>query len=246
MGRNLQFLVVPFVLLGLGVGNPAVAANSSSPNLLKDLAQNASLTFSRYQTVDMVALLAIVPTLADGETNRVYRVWTTQRAADQVFEYGDALGNGALQAGAALLAYTGGKLFHKTQLAALGSDLFSAQVIAGTLSTGLKVVTNRTRPDGTRYSFPSGHSTAAFATAGVIANRYGVWPGIIAEAAATYVGLSRLQENKHYISDVAAGCLLGNYIAYQVVHSHGAFRNVSVLAGGVPDAFGAAVEFRLR
>ncbi len=162
-------------------------------------------------------LLAMTHAWSFNETNRPYRSWVGNAGADRIFEYGNFLGNGGVHLAGALSLYMAGKVFHRRGLAALGSDLTSGLVIAGTISTGLKLATQRTRPDGAPYSFPSGHATMAFTTAGVIADRYGVIPGIIAESGAAYVGLSRLQENKHYISDVVAGAALGNLIAYEVV-----------------------------
>ena len=240
--RRPAFLII--ALLGVNAWGAEAASQVDSPHLLKDLLRNTSSTVIKPQTAGEVALLALTATMAQGETNRPYLAWINRDETDRVFEYGDLLGNGAFHGCAAVSLYLGGKLFHKTGWAALGSDLFSAEAIAGVVSTGLKVTLNRTRPDGGPYSFPSGHATVAFAAAGVIANRYGLLPGIIAEAAAGYVGLSRLQENKHYISDVVAGCLLGNYVACQIVSRGKLLRDISILPSAGPSALGAAVVFR--
>jgi membrane-associated phospholipid phosphatase len=201
-----------------------------NPDLIKDLAQNVKLVGTRPKTLEAVVLLAIAPSWFHHETNRLYRSWINRSSTDQIFEYGDFLGNGAVHVAGAVSLYFAGKVFHKPDWAVLGSDLTSGLLIAGTTSTGLKVATQRTRPDGAPYSFPSGHATMAFTTAGVIANRFGVIPGILAEAGALYVGLSRLQENKHYITDVVAGAALGNLIAYQVVtrRKHGEHLAISI------------------
>ena len=57
-------------------------------------------------------------------------------------------------------------------------------------------------------SFPSGHTSASFATATVIQRRWGWRAGLPAYALASYVGASRLHDN-HYLSDVAFGAGLG-------------------------------------
>ncbi len=238
------FLII--ALLGLNAWGADPAPLAPSPQLFKDLFKDISCTVVKPQTGVLVAILAFTPTLVQGETNRPYLAWVNRNGPDQVFEYGNLLGNGAVHGGAGLSLYLGGKLFHKPGWAALGSDLFSAQAIADIMSTGLKVALSRTRPDGAPYSFPSGHATAAFASAGVIANRYGLVPGIIAEATAGYVGLSRLQENKHYISDIMAGCLLGNYVAYQVVHRDKLPGNLSISPSLSSGAIGADISLRFR
>lgn len=70
----------------------------------------------------------------------------------------------------------------------------------------------RQRPSGRDYlSFPSGHSSSSFATATSLAYSYGYAVGIPAFAAATFVALSRVNENIHWLSDVVAGAALGIY-----------------------------------
>ena len=67
----------------------------------------------------------------------------------------------------------------------------------------------RTRPDGTRFSFPSGHSATAFATATVLQRNLGWKVGIPAYGVAAYVATSRVQAKRHYLSDIAFGAAVG-------------------------------------
>ncbi len=122
---------------------------------------------------------------------------------------GAAIGSGWVQAGGAVAAYAVGRLSHHPTLASAGSDVIRAQVLATILTTGLKIAVSRTRPDGASYSFPSGHTSAAFATAAVL-ERYGGWKwGVPAYAVGTYVGASRLAARKHFLSDVVFGAAVG-------------------------------------
>jgi membrane-associated phospholipid phosphatase len=90
------------------------------------------------------------------------------------------------------------------------------------ISTGLKDMVNRPRPyqsypdkihpysytDG--KSFPSGHTTLAFATATSLALEYKKWYITVpAFAWAASVGYSRMTLGKHYPTDVAAGAVIG-------------------------------------
>ena len=73
----------------------------------------------------------------------------------------------------------------------------------------LKRITNKKRPDGTdNYSFPSGHTSAAFSGASFIFDRYGLTYGIPSYIAAAFVGYSRVHSKKHYWEDVIAGASL--------------------------------------
>lgn len=71
-------------------------------------------------------------------------------------------------------------------------------------------------------SFPSGHTTAAFAAATVYAMEYRDKPlvPIIAYSAATLIGFSRITENKHWPTDVLIGAALGFLSGRQVVNNY--------------------------
>jgi membrane-associated phospholipid phosphatase len=78
--------------------------------------------------------------------------------------------------------------------------------------SGLKRWTNETRPNGTPHSFPSGHTSFAFAMAQFMHHEYGdlsVWYSIGAYSCATAVGVMRVAKNAHWISDVVAGAGIG-------------------------------------
>jgi len=95
----------------------------------------------------------------------------------------------------------------------------------------LKGITQRGRPlDGHERSeffdggssFPSGHSTQAWAVATVIAHEYKDRPAvqIAAYGIASAVSVARFTGHKHYISDVLAGSALGFGIGKFVYHAH--------------------------
>jgi membrane-associated phospholipid phosphatase len=71
-------------------------------------------------------------------------------------------------------------------------------------------------------SFPSGHTTAAFAAATVFAMEYRDRPlvPIISYSFASLIGLSRITENKHWLTDVFAGAGLGFITGMQVVNNY--------------------------
>lgn len=71
------------------------------------------------------------------------------------------------------------------------------------------------------HSFPSGHTTAAFAAATVYALEYKDKPfiPIVSYTAATLIGLSRITENKHWATDVLVGAMLGYLSGRQVVNN---------------------------
>jgi membrane-associated phospholipid phosphatase len=94
----------------------------------------------------------------------------------------------------------------------LTSDAVSVAVMAAAVN-GVKYSVRRLRPDGSRYnSFPSGHTATAFMTATLLHKEYGwrnPWFSIGGYTAAAVTGFSRLMNNKHWMSDVAAGAAIG-------------------------------------
>ncbi|MEO6819755.1 MAG: phosphatase PAP2 family protein [Ginsengibacter sp.] len=121
-------------------------------------------------------------------------------------------------------------------------------VTAAAMETVLKFVTGRTRPSyyepgveaeprflgpfsktakklngrNEYSSFPSGHTTVAFAAATVFASEYRNKPivPIIAYSVASLIGVSRITENKHWTTDVVVGAALGFLSGKQVVNNY--------------------------
>ena len=77
-------------------------------------------------------------------------------------------------------------------------------------------------PSNAFTSFPSGHTTVAFAAATVFAMEYKdiKYVPILAYSAATLIGLSRLVQNAHWASDVLVGAVLGYLSGRQVVNNY--------------------------
>lgn len=159
---------------------------------------------------------------------------------DSFFEIGDVAGGGLVQGGVALGTLLVGRLAHSPKLAQLGGDLVGAQIVSGTVTLGVKLAVGRDRPDGTRLSFPSGHTSASFATATVLERHFGWKVGVPAYALATYIGASRLQENKHFASDVLFGAAVGIAAGRAVTFDHGR-KCVSLTPLVVPGGVGIAL-----
>ena len=98
-------------------------------------------------------------------------------------------------------------LFEMTILYGLSS------ILAGGIVGKTKVITARERPDhSNNRSFPSGHTETAFVAAEFLHQEYhhqSVWISIGGYSAATFVGIARVYNNKHWVSDVVAGAGIG-------------------------------------
>ena len=125
---------------------------------------------------------------------------------------GDQLGQAGVHFGVPLALYVAARTTGRSETAAFAVTLLRAQVANGIVTRSLKFIP-RARPyqEVSRLahgSFPSGHTSASFATATVIHRRWGWRAGLPAYLLASYVGVTRLHSN-HYLSDVTFGAALG-------------------------------------
>ena len=184
---------------------------------------------------------------------------TTRSLAKVVGPFGAEYSFGVL--GGFFLA---GKLFDDEKSLNVAEDGLSASLIAaGAITPLMKAAFGRRRPSQTRgtaefgeggASFPSGHTTQAFAVASVVASHYdSIWVKVGAYTLAGLVGWSRMEEKAHYASDVVAGALIGIVVGTAVVRLHESQRfrisaapTVNRGSAGVALTFGTSLEEVLR
>jgi membrane-associated phospholipid phosphatase len=152
------------------------------------------------------------------------------------FRAGATIGDGVEQNAFALGTYVVGRVWRRPGVASTGADLIDAQIVNGVLTQGIKAATHRTRPNGGRRSFPSGHTSATFATAEVIREHYGWGWGAPLYALGAYVSVSRMVDNKHWASDVIFGTAIGIVSGRAASFGHGPQR-VSVAPSVLPAGF---------
>ena len=143
--------------------------------------------------------------------------------------------------------YLIGRAGGNRRVEALGLHSVESILLADILGGGIKFLAGRQRPftdtknpynfqlwrgfSGYKYqSFPSGHTTTAFAFASTVTRESQfLWPhatwfvGTVFYGGASLVGLSRMYNNQHWASDVMAGAAIGTIVGLKVVkytHSH--------------------------
>jgi membrane-associated phospholipid phosphatase len=223
---------------------PAPAALSADPGHREipawgDLFKPVAGDFKRLASGRNLALIGMGTAGALGshaafDARVAARPWGTG-AVEESLEPGRFVGDFMVQAGGALATYAVGRLTNNSRVAVIGAELFRAQLVAQATTQALKISTRRIRPDGTTLSFPSGHTSAAFATAAVLQSELGWKAGVPAFAVAAWVGASRMQADRHYFSDVVAGATIGLLAGRSVTFGHGRGRftvRPSILPGG--------------
>ena len=147
----------------------------------------------------------------------------SQPSSDNDFNnFGHGFGDPVIVGAAAAGLFTAGRFVEGSRFRDMSYDLFVATTVNVLYTTGLKAVIHRTRPDGSNEdSFPSGHTSNAFAWATVVDKHYGWELGVPMYALAGFVGVSRVDRGSHFFTDVVAGAALGFIIGRTVVRQDG-------------------------
>ncbi len=138
------------------------------------------------------------------------------------FKAGELLGESGTVLAGAVGAYVVGRFTGSRRVQHLGMDEIEALILAEGIVNGGKAAIRRDRPlapDGTRqagFSMPSGHATVTFAAATVLQQHLGYRAAIPTYLAASYVAMSRLRDNRHYMSDVVMGAATGIIVGRSV------------------------------
>ncbi|MCL2651341.1 MAG: phosphatase PAP2 family protein [Candidatus Azobacteroides sp.] len=96
-------------------------------------------------------------------------------------------------------------------------DMVILYALSNVLNGGIvfvtKHITGRERPDGSdNQSFPSGHTSTAFVAAEFLHQEYkdkSVWISVGGYTMASFIGVARIYNNKHWLSDVITGAGVG-------------------------------------
>ncbi len=137
-------------------------------------------------------------------------------------DMGDWIGQGWRLAAVSFLLVIGAWAFEKPTVKIVAIQSLIAHGIAALLANGMKHLVGRPRPKFIHAgdwhmslswasgldSFPSGHSTASFAVATVLAKRFPLF-GPLCIAVALFVALSRVLRGSHFPTDVLGGAVIG-------------------------------------
>jgi len=157
------------------------------------------------------------------------------RSLDKATDAGSLLGDPYLHLGLATLVYGGAILADSAKWKETGEMMAEALILADASTLIIKEASGRGRPDATQAkgnfkpfgftkdydSMPSMHTSSSFALASVLA---ATSDSILMKAAyygaATFVGFSRVYQNRHWASDVVLGAALGELCGRVVTGFH--------------------------
>lgn len=213
--KNIFLFFFSIILLFITSGT----VNAGTFNLVTDLDNDLESTFADWPAVVVLggAMVATIVTTRDSDWQNSLGHEHLSHSFDNVLDKTGSVY--AIDGGAALL-YGVGRLSHNSQLTNTGETLLEALLLTEASVGGLKLIFDRTRPDGGSYSFPSGHAARTFAVASALETLHGPKVGIPAFALAGLISFSRLDSNEHFPSDVIFGAAWGAALGWGTAEVH--------------------------
>jgi len=236
--RRFALLISQILLLSSVSG-----AQSSAPPA--DSAARSRPLFSARDAIVAVGFAGLTVAMFPVDQRIANRLENPSAQADRFFHHAATgfeliASPGAYVIGASM--YAVGRLGGFGRVADLGLHGTEAVLVSDVVTGALKGLAGRARPfvtgdsnaadfkfgrgftDPDRTSFPSGHTTTAFAAASAVTAETGSWwprstwiVGPLMYGGATMVGLSRMYHNKHWASDVALGAAIGTFSGQKTV-----------------------------
>jgi hypothetical protein len=220
-------------LLALCFAHRAGAAELSFPEMLIDDVKHVVTAPARWEEADWRkagwASLAVVGTAL--VIDRPLRDEMRRHSGDNAFITQVERFGAQYAAGVIGGFYVAGVLADDETAMRVTQDGIAASLIAsGIVTPAIKLVSGRSRPradqgvfhfkpfSDANSSFPSGHTTEAFALASVVASHYDeTWVACTSYSIAGLVGLARTYHHAHFASDVVAGAMIGTLVGKSVV-----------------------------
>ncbi|HUR21566.1 MAG TPA: phosphatase PAP2 family protein [Vicinamibacterales bacterium] len=216
------FIAVNAALAPQATASPTTPEPPAPDRPITHIVQNLGHDLKRMATIHTLKILAggAAAALSAFGSDVSVDLWTVNNPPSSSTDVGRVVGDGWTMGGLALGTWGIGELAHRPLVAHVGSDLIRTQVMNAVLSRGLKIVIDRPRPKGGGHSFPSGHTSASFATASVLHEHFGWKAAGPAYVAALFVGYTRIRDRAHWLSDSLFGAALGVASAHAVTRGH--------------------------
>jgi membrane-associated phospholipid phosphatase len=218
---------VPAVVLALGVPSlafpqthtPAPPSEPSLRTFFQDLAGDVRRLPSSAGALSVAAGGILSTSLSPLDDD--LQLWDATGA----FEAGTLAGNSLVLGAGTLAVYGVGRWLDQRRVSHVAIDVLRAQVLSLGIAYGLKYTVRRERPDhSSSDSFPSGHSAQTFASATVLTRHLGPAAAVPAFGAAGFVAMSRVNQRRHYLTDVMFGAGLGVAVGWTGTRRVGAWQ----------------------
>lgn len=222
-----------------------LVANASDLNVWSDFTSPVT-TDAKYITLGGLVTTAMVFANKDFRTYRKRESFDDARPFGSYGFVGEYLGYGILNATYVATTYYLGSKYNDEEYLKASEHMAKATFYSTAMTTVLKYSISERRPGypDDDNSFPSGHSSASFAFASVIAARHGWYWGGLAYGTASFVALSRINDDFHYLHDVLFGMTIGAAYGWGIYYNYQSGAPYFLTA--VPLIDGAGVTFAME
>lgn len=211
-----------FIIASLLITQSAFAQESHS--YLKDIGQDLAspvTTPARWILIGGALTTGMMYITRKDLTYRKRESYKEAKPVGNLGFIGNYVGYGILNAVYTSYFYWQGKKHNDPKALKAAEHMFRATTYTLGTTLALKYSIKEKRPGypDDEQSFPSGHSSASFAFASVVAAQQGwVWGGF-AHGLASFIAISRNNDDFHYLHDITAGITIGATFAWGVYYN---------------------------
>jgi len=237
----MKFQIKAFFLLLIFILSSCINAQTKDTGIFKTIGNDFRISYydglytfsspARFDKYDLIKMEVTLLTTAalmplDKDIRKEFSK-SHNETKDKIADIGNAYGNLITPVIMGSGIYSYGLFFKDEYVRETGRMIFESILFSGIITTITKSVAGRSRPyteqgpyfykmftiDEGSLSFPSGHSTVAFAVSSVLANRIkNVYASIGLYTLSTVTALSRIYSDKHWASDVILGSAIGYFV----------------------------------
>jgi membrane-associated phospholipid phosphatase len=182
-------------------------------SFLSRFAEDSLAMFRQKENLGWIALAAGAGVFLHPTDTTTKDFFVKSDRIEEIGGIGNVIGKTAVLAAGLSASYAVAKATGDERLRGFSFTAAEAMLFQNLVTWGVKNAVGRERPDGTGHtSFYSGHTANAFTMAAVFDRFYGYRKGLPAYIVAGLIGVSRLESDKHYVSDVVVGAIVGTMI----------------------------------
>lgn len=241
--QNLFLPICIFLIVFLSshdlFGTEVEDSNKFNGAYLRNMGKDFVLTLKspgRWNEADWMALAAVTGAgVLLFTLDKDIRDWVQKnrgKTSEDVRPYIRPFGKGGAIFGLLSGFYLAGEIFDRDDLRKTGLMGLESWLTAGSIVMGIKLIAGRSRPktgksyddfhllafSSRRQSFPSGDAASAFALATVIAGRNrNLGIDILAYGLAGLVGVYRVHDDSHWLTDVFIGSVIGYAVGRKIL-----------------------------
>lgn len=213
---KLYKLIRIFLFLTLAVSRPCKA---ETPKVLEHTGGDIVSTFANWPVLILAGGVAAA-VISHPLDDNVQHYFSNHHFSTTFDDVGKWVGDPYILGSASLVVYGTSLLTKNEEFQRTSETMVEALLFNALITESLKYSFGRTRPDGGSHSFPSGHASTMFTIASVLQSMEGWQYGVPTYVAASAIAFSRLDANRHFLSDVVFGAALGSCIGWGTSRFH--------------------------